>query len=569
MPANSRNQNLRRISDSKPYTKRVPSIAPSSPAMSESQESVVSPLISSQEFTSKPGFPTYPQYKRIELTYLSCLSPRKRDKALITQVMFDKIWDVLHQPEACDIETPQFRFWVRKMFTLSRPQRKLRQPGSTEDSEDLPAVVLHENRPVAVMEQLYEVFCYCHERANHGGRDKTCAVIRQHYSWVPKELTAQFVKACPTCTLKRSGNPDLVAMVQEQVLNQEENSNRRFPPAPTVEDSCQWTSQNNWPPGGGPLDTPNKMNDCSKELLYPGLPSLSCVPSLSALSTSSYGGSQGLQSHPMSREVSLFNGIPHGWTHLPPPPAEGTCYVVNHPMVDPSKRPRVPNVVYTHNIGRNDSTDGSDIYGDSREVSPKLPALAHVLTDRKSDNHVVLNQPQLGNANDSLPSSLQHLQLSNPVTAAVEYGPYIGQIDPALLIRQGAETTGNTKNNTGSNHYVDSYESEHQEWADFAISKSSSVEVSPQTPVRLKRRLTRTAAPSSLNLNIVTRDDHDFSNYRSHVVPRINTPPSPSSEMTSSITPFPVNLGKVTNTADNLKLDDQAGVQNVVDAGET
>ncbi|KIK93595.1 hypothetical protein PAXRUDRAFT_105234, partial [Paxillus rubicundulus Ve08.2h10] len=153
----------------------------------------------------QPGLPTYVQYKRIEAAYLNSLSPRKRDKALITQTMFDKIWDVIHQPEACNIETPQFRFWVRKMFTLSQPQGRETEDND-DDSCDLPAVVLHENRPVAVKEQLYELFCYCHSQAGHAGRDKTCAVIRQHYSWVPKELTAQFVKACPTCTLKRSGN---------------------------------------------------------------------------------------------------------------------------------------------------------------------------------------------------------------------------------------------------------------------------------------------------------------------------------------------------------------------------
>ncbi|OAX34246.1 hypothetical protein K503DRAFT_668187, partial [Rhizopogon vinicolor AM-OR11-026] len=144
----------------------------------------------------KPVFPTYVQYKRIEAAYLESLSPRKRDKALISQSMFDKIWDVLHQPDA-PLVTPQFRFWVRKMFTLSGT-----------DAEDYvsesPVVILHENRPVAVQEQLYELLCYCHEEANHGGRDKTCAVIRQHYSWVPKDLTAQFVKACPACNFKRS-----------------------------------------------------------------------------------------------------------------------------------------------------------------------------------------------------------------------------------------------------------------------------------------------------------------------------------------------------------------------------
>ncbi|KAF9234998.1 hypothetical protein BU15DRAFT_20272, partial [Melanogaster broomeanus] len=155
--------------------------------------------------TDKPGFPTYAQYKSVEAAYLDSLSSRKRDKALITQAMFDRIWDVLHRTDACDLETAQFRFWVRRRFTLNWEPRRRR-----DDSCELPAaVVLHEDRPVAVMEQLYELFCYCHEESGHGGRDKTCAVIRQHYSWVPKELTARFVKACPTCTLKKCGNPEL------------------------------------------------------------------------------------------------------------------------------------------------------------------------------------------------------------------------------------------------------------------------------------------------------------------------------------------------------------------------
>ncbi|THH18222.1 hypothetical protein EW146_g2716 [Bondarzewia mesenterica] len=159
-----------------------------------------------------PGFPTYAQCKRIEETYLNSLSNRKQPKALITQTLFDDIWDVLHDHE-CSIGTPQFRFWVRKMFVLNYPQTALTGPTSRGS---LTPVVMHDARPVAVREQLYEVLCYCHALAKHGGRDKTCAVVRAHYSWVPKELTAQFVKACPTCTLKRSGNPDLVAMMKEQ-----------------------------------------------------------------------------------------------------------------------------------------------------------------------------------------------------------------------------------------------------------------------------------------------------------------------------------------------------------------
>ncbi|KAL4078028.1 hypothetical protein J3A83DRAFT_4087687, partial [Scleroderma citrinum] len=177
-----------------------------SPSLSDYSDSVFCSLISGPDTDDKPGFPTYAEYKRIEASYLSDLAPQKRPKALITQAIFNNIWEVLHQPNACTVGTPQFRFWVRKMFSLSWPEGRQSETPDSDDADEHSAVVLHDNRPVAIREQLYEVLCYCHGLAKHGGRDKTCAVIREHYSWVPKELTARFVKACPTCTHKRNKN---------------------------------------------------------------------------------------------------------------------------------------------------------------------------------------------------------------------------------------------------------------------------------------------------------------------------------------------------------------------------
>jgi hypothetical protein len=156
------------------------------------------------------GFPTYEQYQRIEEEYLSSLSERKQPKALISQSLFDKIYAVLQNGSEDRASTAQFRFWVRKMFVLAYPQTFFNH-NTTTSSQPSEPVVLHDKRPVAIKERLYEVLCYCHAMARHGGRDKTCATLRLHYSWVPKELTAKFVKACPTCTLKRSGNPDLLS----------------------------------------------------------------------------------------------------------------------------------------------------------------------------------------------------------------------------------------------------------------------------------------------------------------------------------------------------------------------
>ena len=291
-------------SRARPYDRHSSTASPTPsqchPRLSPHSLPPASPIEDTESPPDHPGLPTYAEYKRIEAGYLHSLSPRKRDKALITQAMFDKIWDVLHQPEASTIETPQFRFWVRKMFTLSRPggdgegelgrwgasprPRRVDEGAGDNDNDDdddsdaadlelaralgiqrttttdsdllTSAVVLHEHRPVAIMEQLYELFCYCHVRAGHGGRDKTCAVIRQHYSWVPKELTAQFVKACPTCALKRSGGGELVhhRRAGKERRGRKDNLKGR---GEAREVKGEEALAVGWPTTGGPLDPAN------------------------------------------------------------------------------------------------------------------------------------------------------------------------------------------------------------------------------------------------------------------------------------------------------------------------
>ena len=193
------------------------------------------------------GFPTYEQYQRIEGEYLSSLSERKQPKALISQALFDKVLAVLQNGSEERGSTAQFRFWVRKMFILVHPQTSFNHNAGQLTEP----VVLHDKRPVAIKEQLYEVLCYCHAVARHGGRDKTCATLRLNYSWVPKELTAKFVKACPTCTLKRSGNPDLLSQFGQTVSS---SSPYAPPPLATVAVPPEPASLPVFP--GGPNDSP-------------------------------------------------------------------------------------------------------------------------------------------------------------------------------------------------------------------------------------------------------------------------------------------------------------------------
>jgi hypothetical protein len=116
---------------------------------------------------SYQGFPTAAQFNAMMDEYLMSLSPKKQAKALLTQQMYDDILTVLLNPTETKTGSAQFRFWAKKMFKLVSTQ--------------VAHIVIHENKPVAVKEQLYDVLVQCHGQANHGGRDKTAGQVFPFY----------------------------------------------------------------------------------------------------------------------------------------------------------------------------------------------------------------------------------------------------------------------------------------------------------------------------------------------------------------------------------------------------
>ena len=84
----------------------------------------------------------------------------------------------LAQSQGLHYRVASVSFLVRKMFTLGRPKRDQFENPDLDDT----SLVLHDGRPVAIKEHLYELLCYCHLLAKYGGRDKPCAVIRSQVS---------------------------------------------------------------------------------------------------------------------------------------------------------------------------------------------------------------------------------------------------------------------------------------------------------------------------------------------------------------------------------------------------
>jgi hypothetical protein len=84
--------------------------------------------------------------------------------------------DQLRVPNAVDTDgtmpnkaqqNSQFRVWAKKNFVL-------RRVGGV-------SAVTHNKKLVAVQEQLYDILVYCHKQTNHGGRDKTNALVTKYY----------------------------------------------------------------------------------------------------------------------------------------------------------------------------------------------------------------------------------------------------------------------------------------------------------------------------------------------------------------------------------------------------
>ena len=265
----------------KPYTKALTPI--------------MLPTLSWPATTTTFELPTRAQYQEIESNYLACLSPRRQGKALISQSIFDRIWDVLHNSNS-QTENPQFRFWARKMFTLSNAHG-FATTGMPQE------VLLHDGLLVAVQEQIYDLLCYCHASTNHGGRDKTCALIRKYYTWVPKDLVASFVKACPTCNNKKKGG----SSSKENKLATTEG---KYSSAVKTEDEETRLAQLHDPFQSTVLAAPRPLAISSRHSLLSPLQereeSKAPTGSSSIISPCAY-------SRPMVREFTLYKGLPNGW----------------------------------------------------------------------------------------------------------------------------------------------------------------------------------------------------------------------------------------------------------------
>ena len=130
--------------------------------------------------------------------YISSLPECRQEKALVNIKLFERIKKILLDPSNKEIDTKATRKWAKKHFILEEIT-----PG------DYRIIVKKDNKPVLIIENMYETLCKTHaEIDNHAGQKQLWESIKQNWSFVRQEIVEKFVNNCTICaTQKPSFHP--------------------------------------------------------------------------------------------------------------------------------------------------------------------------------------------------------------------------------------------------------------------------------------------------------------------------------------------------------------------------
>jgi hypothetical protein len=151
----------------------------------------------------------------------------------------------------------------------------------------------------------------------------------------------------------------------------------------------------------------------------------------------------------MIREVSLFNGIPHGWTVDDPESFQARAKAYNAmvdgrtgiaAMLPPGRVPRIPSVVFKQNALFTPDSAGlfplqrAPIDGDdwSSDEEVTLPPLMKGLGDGTLSGEESMLRVQM-DSGDTLPLSLQPFKVTSSQAIGRKFIAYAPEIDPTLL----------------------------------------------------------------------------------------------------------------------------------------
>jgi len=318
----------------------------------------------------------------------------------------------------------------------------------------------------------------------------------------------------------------------------------------------------NWPPSKGPLDTSSTPFlhrelsampvDVSHPVNTPSARRPFMVPP------------RGLKQPPaMSREVSLFNGIPHGWTVDDPESIQARAEAYNAmveqrtgiaALLPPGMVPRIPSVVFKPNALFTPDVEGllplqrTQIDEDDMLAGPRitLPPLIQGLVDGtlSDEEPVLLTQVDSG---DLLPLSLQPLKVST--SQALGNIVYVPEIDPVLFNKCGHGSSGRTDLEpaddadimaTPVNTLVANVPTINDEGNTATPADMQTISANPAKPTLIRR----TAAPAPLELTSLRTTTSNFTSHRNTDDSSPTTPGSAN----SCYSQLSLQMGSTTST---------------------
>ncbi|KAH7871188.1 uncharacterized protein C8R40DRAFT_1174883 [Lentinula edodes] len=283
--------------------------------------------------------PSRQDFSKVEARFADKSSRTNHLKSFLPRRNYDYI-------KLC-LETPKLKGVVVTDFELVSKDIVLGGKGDlfllSSESHSSLHVLLWKGRVVVPQDQVYDVLQYCHRKSDHGDFSGTLAIVREYYTFVPSILVRGFVDACPTCTAKRALN-NVFSYAAPDINNATSFSNSFDLLAVSNSQDEELSTL----PTSSPFIFSGLDFEDSHPMELPVPP-----PLFSRLSTGSRGSHDGLpQSLPMSREVSLFQGIPNGWQYFTDYDVahkdfvEHKDEVMSQQLKPPAhqKRPRIPSI---------------------------------------------------------------------------------------------------------------------------------------------------------------------------------------------------------------------------------
>ena len=122
--------------------------------------------------------------------YIKSLNSTFQAKAVITQVMHDKIVRCLTNQCSSDFNT-RFISWYRASFAVQKNGTKRLLCDAKS------------KKPVLLYESMYDVYKHAHIETVHAGRDRCLDSLSVNYSGYNHRLLELFIKNCSSCQRRK------------------------------------------------------------------------------------------------------------------------------------------------------------------------------------------------------------------------------------------------------------------------------------------------------------------------------------------------------------------------------